>query len=69
MIVAWIITLFLGWQVQGGYDQTIQFTANNEPQHTVSVEIQGSQENTDNLQPAMGVYTLNQPFTGTLEVR
>jgi len=68
MVVAWIVALFLGWQLQGGTVQTVQVTA--PVQQTAQVDtFQGNQEDSDNLQPALGYNTLNQPYTGTLEVR
>lgn len=49
-----ILPLILGWQVQGGH-QNLQVTA--PVQRTLTV--QGSQEDSDTLQPAMGFNTLD----------
>ncbi len=71
MVIIWAVTLLLGWQLQGGVRQDIQVTeraAVIQPAASVDT-FQGNQEDGDNLQPALGYNTLNQPFTGTLEVR
>lgn len=68
MVIAWVIALVLGWQLQGSTTQTVQVTA--PVQQTAQVDtFQGNQEDSDNLQPALGYNTLNQPYNGTLEVR
>jgi len=71
MVIIWAITILFGWQLQGGVRQDIQVTERAsviQPAARADV-FQGNQEDSDNLQPALGYNALNQPFTGTLEVR
>lgn len=71
MVIAWVIAIVFGWQLQGGVRQTVQVTeraAVVQPAAQADT-FQGNQEDSDNLQPALGYNSLNQPYTGTLEVR
>ena len=70
MVIVWLIALSFGWQLQGGYHQTVQVTEHTskvQPALTVN-SYQGNSEDTDGLQPALGYNALNQPFSGTLTV-
>lgn len=71
MVVAWVVALFLGWQLQSGVHQTVQVTERTSVVQPAAQAdtFQGNQEDSDNLQPALGYNALTQPFTGTLEVR
>ena len=67
MIITWIVTLVISYQLQGGWRQQLQVTSTtNSYQHTGVVQM--SDEEAIDIQPAMGYVTLIQPHKGELKV-